>query len=102
MNNLYSTIFIGVLISVGFKIIWSWIRQVQKQFINNIPTPGIPWPILGHSHLFLNVSPQDVLNVCVSWVKQDKRQRKVISYFVLYQLLIPVLKCRILVCYRNI
>lgn len=77
MNYLCSTIFIGILICVSFKIIWTWIRQVHKQFINNIPTPGMPWPILGHSYVFLNVSPQDVLNVCVNCVKEDKRQRKV-------------------------
>ena len=90
MNHLFSTIFIGISISIGFKIIWSWLRQLYKQFNSNIPNPGIPLPIIGHSYVFYNVSPHDVLNVCLRRVKEDKRQRKVS----VYSATLKLLKCK--------
>ena len=77
MSTLYFFI-VTLLVVVGiFKIVWIWTRQVVKILTNDIPYPGIPWPMLGHSQLFINVQPGDVQDVVQNLIKQDTKCRKV-------------------------
>ena len=69
---------VTLLVVVGiFKIVWIWAKQVVKILTNNVPCPGIPWPILGHSQLFFNVAPDDVQDLVQNMIQQDKKCRKV-------------------------
>ena len=77
MSPLYVTAFlIFVLVGIG-KIVWIWGCQSYKLLVSKIPNPGIPLPILGHSHYFVNVLPHEVLDVVLGLVKKDRLCRKV-------------------------
>ena len=77
-----STLFITVCTSVGviivLKILLIWIKQVQKLLKTDVPNPGIPLPILGHSHHFFNTQPDEVFDLVLDWINLDIRSRKVI------------------------
>ena len=90
MSPLYVTAFlIFVIVGIG-KIVWIWAWQSYKLLVSKIPNPGIPLPLLGHSHYFVNVLPHEMMDVVMDFVKKDTWGRKVssigISYIVLKQL----------------
>ena len=77
MATLAITIFLTILALFLLKIIWIWIRQTWKILSSNVPSPGFTIPLLGHSYLALNVSPGDISDLIVHWIKTDKKCRKV-------------------------
>ena len=77
MSNTAITILVGLLAVFLLKIVLSWIRQLHKLLTSNVPYPGIPLPFLGHSWSFVNVSPQNVVDVIFDWVQRDEKRRKV-------------------------
>ena len=77
MSHPAITVLLGLLAVFILKIVLSWIRQVHKILTSNVPSPGIPLPLLGHSWSFVNVSPQNVVDVIFDWVQRDEKRRKV-------------------------
>ena len=80
MANLPITIFFGIVTVIISKIIWTWIRQLRQTLLSNISSPGLPLPLLGHSHHFFNVPPQNIVDVLSNIVKRDEKRRKVRVY----------------------
>ena len=79
MSPLYVTAFLIFVIVGIVKILWIWAWQSYKLLVSKIPNPGIPLPLLGHSHYFVNVLPHDMMDVVIDLVKKDTLCRKVSS-----------------------
>ena len=77
MASLCLIIGVIILFAVTLKIVLVWVNQAHKLWTCNISNPGIPWPILGHSQVFLNVAPEEIVDVLFRYLKQDKHCRKV-------------------------
>ena len=82
MSPLYVTAFLIFAIVGIAKIVWIWAWQSYKLLVSKIPNPGIPLPLLGHSHYFVNVLPHEMMDVVMDFVKKDTWGRKVNSNLV--------------------
>ena len=61
----------------AFKLLSLWIYQLKDVMLSNVPSAGLPLPLIGHSYLLLTTSPQDILVTLCDLLKYDKLQRKV-------------------------
>ena len=59
------------------KILYVWLGQLKESMTSNAPSPGLPLPLLGHSYLFFNVAPHEVLDLFYRFVGYDQLKRKV-------------------------
>ena len=62
--------------NISFKTICP---KKLKLLFSGFPTPSLPFPIIGHSHLFFNVNREDILDTLLALLKGDIKQRKMMT-----------------------
>ena len=74
MATLAATIAVALFIAAFFKLLVDYIKQVK--FCNRYVNPGLPLPIIGHSHLLYNVNREDIVGTIIELTKCDTIRRK--------------------------
>ncbi len=75
MTSITAVILLTVVFILIIKLTMKYVKQLT--ICKNYPTPALPLPIVGHSHLFLNVNREDILESILCLAKVDKTSRKI-------------------------
>ena len=59
MANFAIAIFVTIIIIGSIKIFLKFIKDLK--FSRNMPCPGLPLPLVGHSHFLMNINREDIL-----------------------------------------
>ncbi len=75
MATIAASVAIAIVVAVLIKVLFKYWSNVK--FSLSLPSPGIPYPIVGHSYLFFNVAREDILDTLLGLTTVDPRQRKI-------------------------
>ena len=75
MASLAVTIAVALFIAAFIKILVDYLNQIK--FCKGYPTPSLPLPIIGHSHLLYNVNREDIVETIIELTKCDTVRRKI-------------------------
>ena len=77
MATIAATIAVGLLtiLIVRFLIRYLNVLKLSKEY----PTPSLPLPVVGHSHLLYNINREDIIDTILTLTKTDTSGRKMLT-----------------------
>jgi hypothetical protein len=74
MATIAATIAVAFVVAALVKALLKYWSHLQ--FTKEVVNPGLPLPLVGHSHLFYNVNREDILDTLLELAKVDTKNRK--------------------------
>ena len=74
MATLAVTIAVALFIVAFIKFLLNYVHEIK--LCQKCPTPSLPLPFIGHSHLLYNVNREDIVETIIELTKVDTVRRK--------------------------
>ena len=75
MANVAIAIFVTIVIIGSIKMFLKFVKDLK--FSGNVPCPGLPLPLVGHSHFLMNINREDILETILDIASAvDQKCRK--------------------------